>query len=308
MQKFPANPDLQVFITVVRKGGFAAAAEELGVSPAYISKRVRLLEQELGTPLLHRTTRRVAVTEAGERVYHLAQGVLDQLDQLVQGVRITQQIPRGSLRISSSFGFGRNIVAPAISALRERYPTLQVRLEVFDRLVDVATEGYDLDFRVGDDIAPHLIARRLGANKRILCASPKYLRERGTPRVLSDLLNHDCLVIKERDHPFGVWRLRAGAKEETVKVTGSLSTNNGEIALGWAVEGRGILLRSLWNIEPAIRSGKLVHILPDYCQEANFWAVYPSRLDNSAKVRVTVEFMDAYLRKLQASHEGRYLP
>ena len=225
MQKIPPTDDLRVFCTVVRKAGFAAAAQELGASPAYVSKRIRLLEQELGVPLLHRTTRRVVVTDQGERVFHWAQRILDDMDQLLQEVAVTRCEPRGLLRVSSSFGFGRNVVASALSRLVRQHPGLQVRLEVFDRLVDVAAEGFDLDVRVGDEIAPHLIARRLADNHRVLCAAPSYLARRGTPRTPAELPAHDCLVIKERDHPFGVWRLRAGAQEQSLKVTGPLSAS-----------------------------------------------------------------------------------
>lgn len=301
MHKFPANADLHVFITVVRKQSFAAAADSLGASPAYVSKRVHLLEESLGTQLFHRTTRRVALTEQGERVYDLAQQVLDNIDHLMQEVGASRRVPSGPLRVSSSFGFGRRLVAPALSRLSQQYPSLQIRLEVFDRLVDVATEEFDLDVRVGDEIAPHLIARRLGDNHRVLCAAPSYLARRGTPQTLEDLADHCCLVIKERDHPFGVWKLRQGTADHTVKVPSTmLSTNNGEIALSWAVEGCGIMLRSLWNVRSLLRRGLLVQVLPDCTQEANFWAVYPSRLETSAKVRTTVEFLQAHFRGLQA--------
>lgn len=280
-----------MFIVVVRKSSFAAAAEELGASPAYVSKRIRILEEELGTALLHRTTRRVVVTDAGERVYHWAQRVLDDVDQLLQEVSGAQRVPSGLLRISSSFGFGRNVVAPAISLLVERFPLLSVRFEVFDRLVDVAAEGFDLDVRIGDEIAPHLIARRLASNQRVLCAAPAYLSRRGAPQQIEELSEHDCLVIKERDHPIGVWKLKNGGVESSVKVTGPLSTNHGEIAVQWAVDGRGIVLRSLWDVAPLLAAGQLVHVLPDYAQQANVWAVYPARLEQSAKVRVCVEFL-----------------
>ena len=226
-----------MFTAVVRKASFGGAATELGTSPAYVSKRIRLLEQDLQVKLLHRTTRRVAVTEEGERVFHWAQRILDDMEQLMQEVAVTRSEPRGLLRVSSSFGFGRQIVAPALSRLVEQHPGLQVRLEVFDRLVDVAGEGFDLDVRVGDEIAPHLIARRLADNHRVLCAAPSYSQRKGTPRTVADLSAHDCLVIKERDHPFGVWRLRSGAQEESVKVRGPLSANNGEMAVQWAVDG-----------------------------------------------------------------------
>jgi LysR family transcriptional activator of dmlA len=278
VNKTPGNEDLRVFTVVARKSSFAAAAAELGVSAAYVTKRIRILEETLSTKLLHRTTRRVVVTEEGERVYHWAQRVLDDIDHLLQEVSVTRRVPRGLLRVSSSFGFGRNLVAPAISQLVERFPTL--------------------DVRVGDEIAPHLIARRLASNHRVLCAAPAYLARRGAPRTLADLSNHDCLVIKERDHPFGVWKLDAGGAEQTVKVTGPLSTNNGEIAVRWAVDGRGIVLRSMWDVGPLLRTGQLAQILPDHVQEANVWAVYPSRLSTSAKVRVCVEFLEDHFRRI----------
>lgn len=289
--------DLRVFLSVVRRASFAAAAQELGASPAYVSKRIRLLEAELGVKLLHRTTRRVAVTEDGERVFQWAQRILDDIDHLVQEVSIAQGEPRGLLRMSCSFGFGRNVVAPAMSQLVARHPGLQVRLEVFDRLVDVAAEGIDLDVRVGDDIAPHLIARKLADNHRVLCAAPAYLARKGTPRSIDELPAHDCLVIKERDHPFGVWKLRAGAEERAVKVTGPLSSNHGEIAVQWAVDGHGIVLRSVWDVAALLRAGQLVQVLPEWRQEANVWAVYPTRLDRSAKVRACVEFLLEYFRQ-----------
>ncbi|PUA19321.1 LysR substrate-binding domain-containing protein [Glaciimonas sp. PCH181] len=303
MNKLPTPDDLRVFITVVRKSSFSAAADELGSSPAYISKRIRILEEELSTRLFKRTTRSVVVTEEGERVYHWAQRILDDIDHLLQEVSITRQVPRGAMRICSSFGFGRNVVGPAISTLIARYPLLTVRFEVFDRLVDVASEGFDLDIRVGDEIAPHLHARRLASNHRVLCASPAYLQRRGHPHALSDLAQHDCLVIKERDHPFGVWKLRNdNGEEQTVKVTGPLSTNHGEVAVRWAIDGRGVVLRSIWDIGQYLESGQLVRVLPTYQQEANIWAVYPSRLSNSAKVRVCVEFLQEFFAD---GHAGR---
>lgn len=270
------------------------------MSPAYVSKRMRLLEQELGLQLLHRSTRRVVVTQEGERIFHWAQRILDDMEHLLQEAQTSRREPCGLLRVSSSFGFGRNVVAPALSQLALRYPALQLRLEVFDRLVDVAAEGFDLDVRVGDEIAPHLIARRLADNHRILCAAPAYLERRGTPRQCEALAAHDCLVIKERDHPFGLWKLQSGAQECSVKVTGPLSTNHGEMAVQWAIEGHGIVLRSQWDVVADLAAGRLVQVLPEWQQAANIWAVYPTRLERSAKVRVCVEFLQALFHKAQS--------
>lgn len=281
---------------MVLKSGFAAAAQDLGASTAYVSKRIRVLEGQLGTKLFHRTTRHVALTEDGERAYRWAQRILDDVDQLLQEIGGTRVQPKGTLRVCSSFGFGRQMVAPALSALTQAHPKLQVRLELLDRVVDVAAEGFDLEVRVGDDVAPHLIARRLADNHRVLCAAPDYVRQHGLPRTLDELSAHDCLAIKERDHPFGVWRLQCEGREQSVKVSGPLSSNNGEVALSWALAGRGVILRSMWQVAPLLAEGRLVQVLPGCRQPANVWAVYPVRLERSAKLRVAVEFLVEWFR------------
>jgi LysR family transcriptional activator of dmlA len=294
MLKQPGTPeldDLRVFCAVARQSSFSGAAEALNASAAYVSKRVGVLEASLGTRLLHRSTRRVAITAAGERVLAWAEKILDDVDQLVEDVSLTQRVPRGTLRVSSSFGFGRKFVAPALAALSDRYPQLNVRLDLFDRVVDVAGEGFDLDVRIGDEIAGHLIAKRLASNYRVLCASPAYLSLHGAPRTIADLDSHACLAIKERDHPFGVWRLDAAGESVCVKVTGPLSTNHGEAAVQWALAGRGIVLRSIWDVQPLLDEGRLVRVLTDVTQPANVWAVFPERLAQSARVKACVEFL-----------------
>lgn len=296
----PNLEDLRVFVHVAQRANFAAAAADLGMSPAYITKRIKVLEDAIGARLLNRNTRRVAVTEDGERTYRWAQKILDDVDHLYDDISSKRKDPRGNLRICSSFGFGRNIVGPAIAALATKYPALMIRFEVFDRLVDVGAEGFDLDVRVGDEIAPHHIAKKLTSNHRILCASPAYLKRAGKPRSLSDLPNHECLIIKERDHPFGLWRLHGPHGEESIKVRGQLSTNNGEIAVDWAIEGRGILLRSIWDVQPLLETGKLLQILPSYSQQANIWAVYPERLESSAKIKVCIEWLEEALSRLNS--------
>ena len=298
----PLTDDLRVFVTVARRSSFVAAAAELGVSAAYVTKRVKVMEGTLGAALFNRTTRRVVITEDGERAYHWAQKILDDMDHLMEDISTKRQSPRGMLRVCSSFGFGRNIVGPALSKLVEKYPALQIRFEVFDRLVDVGAEGFDLDVRVGDDMAPHHIARQLAPNHRVLCAAPGYVQRHGLPISLADLANHPCLIIKERDHPFGLWKLRHGPDEQTVKVRGPLSSNHGEIAVNWAVDGRGIVLRSLWDVGPLLQSGHLVQVLPQYTQEANLWAVFPARLETSAKVRVCVEWLQERLPQALLEH------
>lgn len=303
MNNLPLLNDLRVFMLVARRAGFAAAAEELGVSPAFVSKRVSLLEQTLNVMLLHRTTRRVTITEEGERIYEWAQRILQDVDEMMDELSDVRQVPQGTLRIISSFGFGRRVVAPALSALALQYPQLELRFDVQDRLVDLVNEGVDLDIRVGDDIAPNLIARQLAANHRVLCASPQFLARRAPPKQLSDLAALPCLVIKERDHPFGVWQLHSKEGQHAIKVTGPLSSNHGEIVHQWCLDGQGIALRSWWDVRENIASGHLVQVLPDYWQPANVWAVYVSRLATSAKIRTTVEFLRHYFQQHYPQHE-----
>lgn len=304
MNNIPILSDLRVFVLVARRAGFAAAAEEMGVSPAFISKRIALLEKSLNVCLLHRTTRRVAITEDGERIYEWAQRIFNDIDQMMDEVSAIRQEPQGTLRIVSSFGFGRRFLAPALSELSRQHPKLELRLDVSDRLLDMVNEGFDLDIRIGDDIASNLIARKLAQNHRILCAAPEYLAKYGEPKNLNELSGRSCLVIKERDHPFGLWRLQGPGGEETVKVTGALSSNHGEIVHQWCLEGQGVALRSFWDVKENIESGRLVHILTEYTQPANIWAVYVSRLASSAKIRVTVEFLRRYFQQ----HYGEVTP
>lgn len=294
----PLPEDLRVLLTVIRQNGFAAAADELGLSPAYVSKRIQILETTLGTRLLHRTSRRVSLTEDGERVQRWALRILDDFQQLHDELSDAHDSPRGRLHICSSFGFGRNHVAPAVSLLAERYPHLEIRLDLFDRVVDIINEGFDLEIRVGDDIPGQHLGRRLASNRRVLCAAPGYLQRRGTPQTLDELQQHDCLVIKERDNTFGIWNLDRDGGQESVRVSGPLSSNNGEIVLQWALDGRGVLLRSLWDVKPLLAQGRLVQVLEDYSQSANVWAVYPTRLAHSGKLRACVEFLQEHFKGL----------
>ena len=296
MNNSPLLEDLRLFCLVARKRSFAASASELGVSPAYVSKRIAILEGSLGARLLHRTTRRVTVTDHGETVCQWAQRILEDINDMAEAVSSARTTPRGLLRICTSSGFGRNHVAPAVSELAARYPELEVQLEFLDRPVDLLAEGYDLDIRLGEVRESSLIARRIAANRRILCASPAYLAGRPAPARLADLARHQCIAIRERDQAFGVWRLQGPKGMESVKVSGPLSVNNGETAHRWAMDGHGIVLRSQWDVQASLEAGKLVRILPQYHQEAHVWAVYPQRLSNSAKVRTFVQFLEGRLQ------------
>jgi LysR family transcriptional activator of dmlA len=285
----PLAEDLRVFLAVVNKQSFAAAATELGQSPAYVSKRIQILEEALSARLLHRSTRGIRLTEEGERAQRWALQILDNFDQFIGDLSDSRTEPRGNVHICSSFGFGRCHVAPAVAELAERYPQLSLRLDLYDRVIDLVAEGVDLEILVGDDIPEQHIGKKLAQHQRILCASPDYLKAHGVPVSLEALTQHQCLVLKERDNPFGIWSVTAEGEEQRIRVKGALSSNSGEVVLQWALKHHGIILRSQWDVQPYLDSGELVQVLPAYSQPASVWAVYPTRLAESAKLRVCVE-------------------
>ena len=293
--KTPLLEDLKLFSAVVRKQSFAATALELGVSNAFVSKRIAVLEQTLGVRLLHRTTRKVALTDHGTVVHQWAQRIQEDVDQLGEAISQKGAAPHGLLRLCTSSGFGRNRVAPAISKLAQVYPELEVQLELLDRPVDLIAEGFHLDIRVGQAQEPHLIARRIAANQRVLCAAPAYLARKGMPTALAQLAQHDCIVIRERDQDFGRWKLAGPHGEETVRVKGALSTNNGELVHQWGIDGHGIILRSIWDVGHSLAEGSLVRVLPGHHQPADVRAIYPARLGTTANVRVCVRFLEDWL-------------
>ncbi len=291
MNTRPQLDDLRLFCVVARNRSFAETARELGVSKAVVSKRIALLETAVGERLFHRTTRNVLLTAQGEIVHQWAQRIVEDVDLMGEAISREKAAPSGLLRICSSTGFGRSRLAPALSELARRFPQLEIQVELFDRPVDLVDEGFQLDIRIGQVREGNVIKRRIARNRRVLCASPAYLARCGTPQSLDELKAHRCIPIRERDQDFGRWELDGPDGPVAIKVGGPLSANNGEIVRQWAIDGHGIILRSTWDVRGEIEAGVLVPVLPDYFQQADVWAVYPSRLSVSAKVRVCVEFL-----------------
>ena len=295
MHNLPALGDLRLFCIVLRRGGLAAAAAEVGASPSFVSKRMSLLEAALGTKLLHRTTRRVAATDDGLTVLRWAQRILGDVDDMAQELSIAGGSPRGTLRVSTSPGFGRRQVAAALSAFARLHPAVTVQLELHDQPVDLIAAGLDIEIRLGGEPEPHLYARRLADNRRVLCASPSYLARHGRPADPADLAEHRCLVNREPKQAFGLWRLDGPAGVVTVRPRDALTANDGAVIHRWALDGHGIMLRSLWDVGEALADGRLQQVLPDYGQKADIWALYPTRLARSPKVQL---FLDLLIERL----------
>lgn len=284
--------DLSFFSLLVKRGSMAAAAQEMGVTPPSVSKRLAGLEARLRVRLLNRTTRRISLTPEGE--IYLADGArlvaeLEALEQRISGAHIT---PKGLLKISATFGFGRRHITPLLSAFARMYPEVEVQLHLTDRPVNLVEQGYDADIRIGQLPDARLTARKIADNRRVACASPVYLAKRGVPLVPRDLQKHNCILLRESDEIYGSWQFSAGARHETVKVRGTLSANDGECATAWALDGHGIMVRSEWDVAAYLRSGRLRIVLEDWqLPPADIYIVFPTKNHLSAKTRALVEFI-----------------
>jgi len=291
VNNLPNLSDLKVFCTVAKRKSFVDSAEELGASPAFISKRINILETNLNCKLFHRSTRHVSLTEDGKLILDRVSNILDEFDEISELVNNPLSTPTGHLDIVSSFGFGRKHIAPILSKLMTMYPKLEIQFDTIDNTKDLIQHSIDLDIRIGNDIAPNMIAKKLASNFRIFCASPSYLMKNGIPESLEDLRTHDCLTISERDQSSVLWKLRHWSEDRSVHVTPRFASNNGEIIHQLATEGHGIILRSIWDVADELISGQLQHILPQYWQDADVWAVYPSRLKSSSKLQTCILFI-----------------
>ena len=292
------DSDLAFFALLARKASFSETALELNLSTSGVSKRLAKIENRLGVRLMNRTTRRVSLTSEGETFLNESAAILEDIASLENRIRSAGEKPQGLLRINATFGFGREFIAPIVSQFAREYPDISAQLVLTDAPINLVEEGYDFAVRFGSPPNSRLISRRLHRNRRFLCAAPSYLEKYGRPQRLHDLTDHECIVLRQHNQIYDVWRLQRGQLTESIKVKGRLSSNDGEIALQWVVDGHGIMLRSEWDIVRLIREGKLELVLPRYAQvDADIYGVYPERNNVSAKVRAFMEFTQTALQK-----------
>jgi LysR family transcriptional regulator, transcriptional activator for dmlA len=259
------------------------------------------MEQRAGVPLVNRTTRRMMLTPEGEVYLEHARRILDEIDELGELLGGSKKHPQGLLRVNATLGFGRSHIGPAISRFVMQYPQVSVQLQLSVTPPPLTDDSFDVCVRFGEPPEGRVIARRLAPNRRLLCASPAYLAKRGTPATARDLAKHSCISIRQGDEAYGVWRLTnergASRNTESLRVGGNLTTNDGEIAVRWALDGHGILMRAEWDIKEYLEDGRLVLVLPDYATpEADIYAVYAQRHQLSTRIRAFVDFLAVDLR------------
>jgi LysR family transcriptional regulator, transcriptional activator for dmlA len=288
--------DLGFFSVLAGAGSLGAAARELGVTTSAVSKHLALMESRMGLLLVNRTTRRMSLTPEGELYLQHARRILGEIDDMEQLLGTSKAQPKGLLRVNATLGFGRSHVAPLISRFVRNHPQVEVQLQLSVNPPPLTDDAFDVCVRFGALPDARVIARHIAPNRRLLCAAPAYLARHGTPKVPNDLSKHNCIGIRQGDEAYGVWRLssRCGksVSTEAIKTRGNLSTSDGEIAVNWALDGHGILMRAEWDIERHLRSGRLVQVLAQFdTPDADIYAVYPQRHQLAARVRAFVDFL-----------------
>jgi DNA-binding transcriptional LysR family regulator len=285
---------MAAFTKVVSAGSFSAAAREMQVSQALVTKQIQELESWLGARLLNRTTRRLSLTEVGAAFYERAARILEAIEEAKGAAGALQTVPRGRLRINAPVSFGLIHLAPVVTDFLKRFPDVSVELLVNDRVVDLLEGEFDVGVRIGRLRDSSLIARKIAPVRLAVCAAPDYLARRGVPRTPDDLATHDCLEYTYFESR-GEWRLLNPEGDEiVVPVSGRYLANNADVLRTTAIAGGGIILAPTFIIGDDLRAGRLVRLLPDYPPpEQGLHALYPPGRHLSAKVRCFVDFLVA---------------
>ena len=251
--------DLGFFATLAVAGNLSAAGRELGISTPAVSKHLALMESRVGVPLVNRTTRRMSLTPEGELVLAHARRILGEIDDLQHLLGASKGTPQGLLRVNATLGFGRAQVAPLIARFVKRHPKVEVQLQLSVNPPPLTDDSFDVCIRFGAPPDARVMARLLAPNRRLLVAAPSYLARAGEPKVPGDLSRHNCIGIRQGDEAYGLWRLKPlrgkDAREQAIKTRGMLATNDGEIAVQWALDGLGIVIRAEWDVARYLKSG-----------------------------------------------------
>ncbi len=290
---------LETFVAVATRGSLTAAARAEAVAPAIIGRRLDALEARLGVKLLVRTTRRISLTHEGSAFLEDCQRLLTDLSNAEASVSAGGVKASGHLRVTAPAGFGRRHVAPLVPRFRDLHPEVTVSLNLSDRVVDVAGEGYDCAVRVGDLPDSSLVSVRLADNRRLCVAAPAYLQRRGTPATPADLVRHDCLTLSSDASQTRGWAFMLPVDADPtqrelhyLRPGGPMDCSDGQVLHEWCLGGHGIAWRSTWEVEADIRAGRLQSVLDDHAAPPNgIYALFPQRRHLALRVRLWIDFL-----------------
>jgi len=282
---------LDEFVAVAECGQFSAAAHRLGLSSSQVSRQVARLEERLQTRLFYRSTRKVALTEAGQTFLQHCRRLQDARDEALRAVSELSGEPRGLLRMTCAVAYGERFIVPLVNEFMARHPQLKVDIELSNRTLDLLHEGFDLAIRLGRLADSRLVATRLAPREMFLCAAPSYLERYGRPHSLSELVRHNCLIGSSE-----LWSFQQDGRELSVRVQGNWRCNSGQAVLDAALRGFGLCQLPDYYVQPYLQSGELVSLLePQRPPHTAVWAVYPQQRHLSPKVRQLVDHLRAGL-------------
>lgn len=280
-----------IFSHVVETKSFSAAARRLGIAKSAVSRHIALLEKSIGVRLLNRTTRSLSLTEIGETYYQSCVRIVAEAEEVTRRVSGLQDQLSGTLRVSSPIVFGNCFIAPLLAEFVRRHPSLNVELLLGDQVVDMIESGIDVGIRVGWLKDSKLLARKIGESPRLLCASPEYLEHREKPEKPEQLVDHEWIIFSLLPTPYH-WTFVKNRTQKRIQVKGQVKTNNADAVRSFLLNGVGLAALSDFLVADDIKTGRLVHLLPDYnCGSAGIYAVYLDRRYQQAKVRLFIDFI-----------------
>lgn len=286
--------DLRFFVTITESGSLAEAARRLDVTPSAVSQRLRQLESRLGLQLAHRSTRRFALTEEGELFHAGVAAMLADLDRLIDSLRERSGEVAGTLHVGGPLGFGRTYLAGAIADFQSLHPRLKVSLTLSDVVAPADANRFDMIVHIGSLADSSMVAYPIAPNARFICAAPAYLARRPAPHEPKELVQHDCIVLRENNEDVTLWRFRKKRSEVAVRVPAILSSNDGDVAKQWALRGKGLFVRSEWDVAESLATGRLVRVLADWSlPDADVVALAARRAGMSARAKLFLSFLQA---------------
>lgn len=286
--------DLRFFVAVTESGSLAEAARRMDVTPSAVSQRLRQLETRLDLHLIHRSTRRFSLTEEGNLFYARAVELLAELDDLIDSLRMRSGEVAGMLHVRGSLGFGRHYLAPAIADFHTLHPKLMVSLTLSDVVSMADANRFDMIVHIGKLTDSSMVAYPIAPNARFVCASPDYLACHPAPHQPQELAAHHCIVLRENEEDVTLWRFRKNRNEVSVRVPAILSSNDGDVVRQWALRGKGLIMRSEWDVADCLVTGRLVRVLEDWqLPDADIVALVAQRRGMSGRVKLFLSFLQA---------------
>jgi DNA-binding transcriptional LysR family regulator len=291
--------ELQLFVEIIKAGNLSAAARALNSSPAAMSRGLSALESRLGVRLVTRTSRTFELTEEGHLFYERCEHIVADIAEAEAEASSHGKIVKGKLRIGAPVGIGRRLVSPLVARFVEKFPGVQIHLYLSDSGLDVVDDGLDIALRVGLPTDASVIAKKILSTRRVVCASPSYLKRHGVPRRPEDLQQHNCIRLVRGRLVMDTWSFQEGGKPFEVPVSGNLTSTSGLVIHDWIKSGRGIALKAVWDVQPDLEAGVLIECLKDFwCDEISLFAICVNRQHLSPRIRVFLDYISATLPEM----------